>query len=538
MNVRKSIAILFLAAAFALVALLLCAVFPFGEANAVSAAELPSFIISTDDGQNWTLSLDGETVAVFSGKFSDPPFSDVASVVFESKIKGILAERGQDDYFLSFVLPSIDKEVVGSTSFEYTLQSGGGFTVKGIYEPVISSDVTQQLQYAVADGEFETYNDSAETDGGLTFGANVDTGRYSVRVAVFERFVFDGKMYRAARYSSSVECTVVKAVPQTPTVDDVSIVYGTAASEIAGRINLADGSLRLSVNQSNPLFSDENALPDVNEDGYVVNFDYLPYNQNYEILRDVGVKVKVEPLALRIYIGDSFSVVGEPIDADVPYEIVTPMVGSDTAEDLGVKLYVDGADKDRAGTYMILATFENGNYTPDCRNLGNAFLFGGIHTVYQTRLSAVAPDGVEFAVYIAEGFEDLNFSVSFADGEITEYITVANQDYKVLSAYALIFENADGERVILENGFLLTVSGFKDATHICTEGGAVETDESGTPFKTRASVVYLCVKADNVLSETSAVVRASIALIALSCVLGVVFIILTVAYSTRRRYFR
>ena len=114
---------------------------------------------------------------------------------------------------------------------------------------------------------------------------------------------------------------------------------------------------------------------------YSLKFDYIPNNKNYKVVEGVEIDVTVTPRALRIYIENAYSVVGEPLAENIGYEVTTELIGDDSVEDLGVEIYVVGTDGSVAGQYSILARFSNVNYVPDCKNYGNPLIIGGVYTV-------------------------------------------------------------------------------------------------------------------------------------------------------------
>lgn len=494
------------------------------------------FLISTADGTHWQLSLEGETMDEFTGEFINPTTTNVASVKFYESIQDILAEREESDYNLSFALPEIACEAVGESEVVYTKQEGAGLWIKPNYSPMFDESATVIVQYKKADsGKFETYEFYVERDGGFTFGTSVGVGDYLVRLVVIERLNYDGKTYTVPRYAQAVECSVVSADIEAPSVAEIRVEYGTRLGNVQNAIYSEDGVWTLSAEQDDGLTA--NSLLEVKEGGYKIKFDYTSNNKNYNPVLGVPLDVTVYARTLRVYLDNASSFMGEPLVTDFNYTVATPLLDGDTIEDLGIEIYVHEFDNQVAGRYFILARFANANYIPDCRNMHNTLAYGGTYIVYAAKLTATAEDGNGFIAYFENGVEDLSFRVTSE-----ALLQDAEGGYVQLARYRLIFENQYGERVFYNGDFVLT---FVDnsrlgATHIClvTADGQAHAKSKITERISAGANVDIIEFYAFYTKGLSGIEIANIVLASVCCALAVVFVALIVVCKLRRRTFR
>lgn len=458
--------ILLLAVTFA--ALIVCAVFCIGGAanvvdcaNAIygeketdgavySADSAADFAISYADGI-WVLSSGEDELEHFEGRFfGNADGQTAAGEVFLQRIRAELAALGQSDYTLAFDLPSVGCTVSGQSVFDYSEELYGRFALIGSYSPVISSgdSVMESLQYRTEDGGFKNFAFKDPLSGGLAFGRGVDVGSYFVRFVVTEEFHYDGKVYRAERYSREFACSVQKATPVAPETETVSVEYGTKVADFATVLPADKGTWALSREQSDSaVFGD--AVLHVREGAYCVKFDYTPHNQNYSTLFGVDVYVNITPKTLRVVVGDAFSLVGAPLSEDISYRVTSELVDGDTVEGLNVTLLTDAVDTDVPGEYTVKASFGNPDYTAYSMNGHSMFIEGGLYTVYAVAVNITAPDGVEFEILLGEGFIDLTLRIELCRNEWFADDPIGG------SIYRFIFENSNGERVYPVGGFTL-----------------------------------------------------------------------------------
>lgn len=488
-----------------------------------------SFEISTDDGNLWILSCDGGEISRFQGEFFDVHSSDAASVVFKRAMDETLHTSGKSDYTLNFVLPDIGYTVTGNSTFDYTQNTFTGFVVKSVFTPVISSDVQKALEYRSDDGKFERYAFSSEYDGGLSFGQNVNAGNYYVRMIVYEIFTFNDVKYNVPRYSPATFCKINKATSVAPEVAPISVEYGTAVKDIAGSVPSAEGTWSLSAEQSETDIINADTRLHVRDGGYKIKFDYTSRNNNYETLVGVELQVNVTPRVLRVYIGDVLRIAGDAPVEDFRYEITTPLVEGDTQNDLGITVGCDGLDANKAGTYVITASFENCDYVAVSVNYTNAFISGGKYAVYAARKTATAPDRVSVEVMLTEGFRDVELRIELYENEADG-----------VRGYRIVFENSRGERVYPQSDFTLS---WQDCVKQCagtilsdgTEKPVVQTGDNYIIVDKDTDIVLL--KASAPLAETmSAAEIASIVLAVLCGIAGAVLIVLIAVYFAKRRY--
>lgn len=408
-----------------------------------------SFVISYADGI-WILSAGDGELERFEGRFfGNADGQTAAGEVFLLRIRAELAELGRSEYALTFNLPSVDCTVSGQSVFDYN-EHYGRFALIGSYTPVISSgdSVIESLQYRTEDGDFENFAFIEPLSGGLAFGRGVDVGSYFVRFVVTEEFHYDGKVYRAERYSREFACSVQKATPAAPDTETVSVEYGTKAADFADALPADKGTWALSREQTDSaVFGD--AVLHVREGAYCVKFDYTPLNQNYGTLPGVDVDVRITPKTLRVVVSDAFSLAGAPLSEDISYRVTSELVGGDSVENLNVTLLTDAVNTSVPGQYTVKASFGNPDYMAYSMNERSMFIEGGLYTVYAVSKNVTAPDGVTFEILLGEGFIGLTLRIELCRNEWFADEPIGG------SIYRFIFENSNGERVYPDGGFTL-----------------------------------------------------------------------------------
>ena len=420
------------------------------------AQDEKAFVISTADGDDWTLSAGGDAIETARGPFFDPMDKNAVSAKFLEEIKS----RAGQDYTLRFELPPIGIRAVGDTVFKYTQSPDRGVLFESVFDAVISTDIIDVLQYRQDGGEFEVYPDASSHGDGLVFGQNVSVGDYDVRYVVYENFDLDGRAYSVPRYSSDITCTVKRAEPEVPQLPAVEVEYGATAAEIAWRIPDVEGSWTLSQNQLLQSVAKDTLL-DASDDVYVLKFDYTPFNENYAPVIGVEVDVRIRPKILRVYIYDAFALAGVPFEKP-QFEIYEQLAGEDKTEDLGVELFVDDCDFETPGEYVVSARFANGNYSayPLNKN-GNMFIEGGKLTLFATKFAVAASDGARFEIFVTAGYKNISARIELLkdNNELFSFVDFikGSDTYTLLSAYRFIFEDEQGERVYPDGDYVITL---------------------------------------------------------------------------------
>ena len=516
------------------------------------AEDRPSFVIATADGEDWTLSQNGENVdgAECSGRFIVVNNPNCVAMKMYQSIQKCLRESGADvpptgdftvaDYCnISFRLPDIHATVAENKA-KYASQ---GILFEASVSEVISTP-TFSFEYKAKDGEWKSaVAQKASGVDGYYFGIGIDSGEYEVRLVATEviRYeVNDDQVpfeYSSKRYSETFDCTVEKAEIPTPNSVQKDVIYGQSVADIANSIRLADlttldlpGRFVPSEYQTDTALT---AVEDkasvylgVNDDGHVVYYDFVPDNQNYLNLTNVAVNVSVSPRSLYLRIHDAFSLVGEDI-VEPTFQVLTALVGDDTVESLGAS-FVYQVDKNSPSmSYRTYVEFSNPNYTPDCHSYENQFADYGRYFVYATRIRVVADDGQEFFILIAEGIADVDITATRVDVD-----GVWNR--KVVCAYEFKFVDKYGVDVMPE---VFTVSWQNvpdDVGFVAVQGREDVFDVGAYGVTLSKEYNVICFLEKEV--KPNALTPANIALIACCSALACATVALVVAWKKQRRY--
>lgn len=539
---RLYLNMLLIATAILLVGVIAYAVFCIGEnylaTRTARAENALDFEIGYDDGE-WMLSSNGAELERFAGEFfGHPQEQNLASVIFKQRIDQQLQSSGATDYSLTFDLPDIFCTTVGPSAFDYT-ELAGSFALIADYAPIISEGeaVKESLQYRKSDSEFENYIYGDRLSGGLAFGRNVDVGEYLVRFVVTEEFTFDKKPYNVERHSQEVSCTVRTAVPVAPERDALKIEYGTKTADIADRLPKEKGSWSLSQQQTENADLSPDGILHVREEGYILKFDYIPNNKNYQSLAGLDVNVEITPRQLSVAVGDAFSLVGEPIAEGLGYRVLSPLIGGDREEDLNIVLLTDGVDVSVAGEYVVKAEIRNPDYVARSMNEHSQFIDGGRYIVYATSCNVVAPDGVVFEVLLGTGFIDLNLRVELVSVVLLGEGFAGNPIGS--HGYEFIFENNVGERVYPSETFTVTwQEGALDGAVyavIGTSKGVARETLKGRYLTVSGDTQIIAFYGETASESADALKIACIVMGALCSALSVALVALTIVYVVQRR---
>lgn len=513
-----------------------------------ASEQRPRFVIATANGIDWTLSLNGENVdgAECSGRFTDTSNS-VAKRMYES-IKQSLRDMGLDvpaegDFVvaeycdIAFELPSISSQVDAN---EAAYGSDGVFFKQDINDVISTPRVC--FEYRKKGDEQWQEAQAYFTISGYLFGRGVDVGEYEVRIVATETFLFeaneDGEQiqYSAKRCGQIVDCRITKADLILSKSADKEITYGTSVADVANVLRLSDfcdmqldGRFVLSDTQTDDdLLSatDKNsAYLGVKEGGHVVYFDFIPSNENYNILKNAKVQIAVNPRSLYVRIRDAYSLVGEELSTP-DYQIVSPLVEGDGVESLGVSVEND-ADKEVASmTYKTLVRFSNPNYVADCHSYESQFANYGRYFVYAKQIEVVADDGQKFYVFYGGGLVDVSIKVV--------RIEIENVYGKPLvCAYRFDFIDENGE-VATPDGFSVSWQSVQDGIeYVAVYGGEIADINVKSVTLSKDSNVLCFFEGERAVDALSG---ANVALIAVCCVLACVLVALCIAYKKQRRY--
>lgn len=383
---------------------------------------------SVDDTRVWTAQGDfftGEEV-YYSFKQS------LSDVLFQ---RGVISSDEKDTfdqsptswdanlYFdFSFVFPSMGNVSANKTSITYTKDASDAVvSVEGA--SAIFEFWSSRLDYRKV-GTTDTKRQSSDVySTSIAFGNGIDAGEYQVGYTAIERFTFDGKIFDVERAGANeITISIDKATLPMPTINTIEAEYGVKVSQISsgviGAIDdeefLSTGSGRfiLSEAQTDVIFdgvTDKGALilaPRKQE--YTLVYDFESYSGNYFTLKNISVKLHVNPRKITVRISDVYTLAGEdliPLES-VGYTIDGTFVGEDTKEDLGARLNCS-ADKDIPGVYPITATFDNPYYEAVSASIYGGFVQYGRYMVFAKRESVTAPDGTVFDVYYDKGFVEI-----------------------------------------------------------------------------------------------------------------------------------
>mgnify|MGYP006978486660 FL=1 len=520
----------------------------------VAAAEdkaLPSFVIATADGENWTLSFNSQNVdgAECRGAFIEANNHNCVAFKMYEAIKTCLRESGadvpdKDDFTIanycdiSFKLPDIVSSVEQNTA-EYGSQ--GVFFGARILQIISSPSVA--FEYKKEGGEWQrAYADY--TAGGYLFGRGVDAGEYQVRLVATEKIRYEVNKqlvpfeYESVRYGQTFACTIEKAELSAQKQPKKSFVYGASLSDMANSLESTDfcdanvqGRFVPSAAQTDEALASvadiNSAYLGVKDGGHVVYFDFIPDSDNYKPLEQIAVQINVSPRTLYVRIRDAYSLAGEAFV--IPkYQIVSALVGSDTEADLGVSFEYE-ADKDVPSmSYRSYIAFSNPNYTPDCHSYESQFANYGRYFVYAKQVEVVADDGQIFYAFFGSGLMDVIVKASRVEVE-NKY------GRPVYAAYKFEFSDGDGNDVTPEEAFSITWKNTPEIVEYFTVYGKdelLDISENGMVLSKQYNVI--CFIEGN--SMAKAFTPANIALATICGVLALTVVALCVAWKKQKRY--
>ena len=512
---------------------------------------LPSFVIATADGENWTLSFNGQNVASAEcrGAFIEANNPNCVALKMYEAIKTCLRESGANvpdtgDFIIanycnvSFKLPDISSTVEQNTT-KYGSQ--GVFFGARILQIISSPSVA--FEYKKEGDEWKrAYADY--TAGGYLFGRGVDAGEYQVRLVATERIRYEVNEqlvpfeYESVRYGQAFACTIEKAELFVQKQPQKKFVYGASLSDMANSLESTDfcdvnvqGRFVPSAAQTDTALAGitdpKSAYLGVKDGGYVVHFDFIPDSDNYMPLEQIAVQINVSPRTLYVRIRDAYSLAGEAF-AIPKYQIVSSLVGGDAESDLGISFEYE-ADKDVPSmTYRSYITFSNPNYTPDCHSYESQFANYGRYFVYAKQVEVVADDGQIFYAFFGSGLMDVIVKAS--------RIEVENKYGRpIYAAYKFEFVDGDGNDVTPEEAFSITWKNTPEIVEYFAVYGKdelLDISENGVVLSKQYNVI--CFIEGNSLAK--AFTPANIALTAICGVLAMTVVALCVAWKKQKRY--
>ena len=512
---------------------------------------LPSFVIATADGENWTLSFNGQNVdgAECRGAFIEANNRNCVALKMYEAIKTCLRESGANvpdtgDFIIanycnvSFKLPDISSTVEQNTT-KYGSQ--GVFFGARILQIISSPSVA--FEYKKEGDEWKrAYADY--TAGGYLFGRGVDAGEYQVRLVATERIRYEVNEqlvpfeYESVRYGQAFACTIEKAELFVQKQPQKNFVYGASLSDMANTLESTDfcdvnvqGRFVPSAAQTDTALAGitdpKAAYLGVKDGGYVVHFDFIPDSDNYMPLEQIAVQINVSPRTLYVRIRDAYSLAGEAF-AIPKYQIVSSLVGGDAESDLGISFEYE-ADKDVPSmTYRSYITFSNPNYTPDCHSYESQFANYGRYFVYAKQVEVVADDGQIFYAFFGSGLMDVIVKAS--------RIEVENKYGRpIYAAYKFEFVDGDGNDVTPEEAFSITWKNTPEIVEYFAVYGKdeiLDISENGVVLSKQYNVI--CFIEGNSLAK--AFIPANIALTAICGVLAMTVVALFVAWKKQKRY--
>ena len=514
-------------------------------------AVLPSFVIATADGENWTLSFNGQNVdgAECRGAFIEANNRNCVALKMYEAIKTCLRESGANvpdtgDFIIanycnvSFKLPDISSTVEQNTT-KYGSQ--GVFFGARILQIISSPSVA--FEYKKEGDEWKrAYADY--TAGGYLFGRGVDAGEYQVRLVATEKIRYEVNEqlvpfeYESVRYGQAFACTIEKAELFVQKQPQKNFVYGASLSDMANSLESTDfcdvnvqGRFVPSAAQTDTALAGitdpKSAYLGVKDGGYVVHFDFIPDSDNYMPLEQIAVQINVSPRTLYVRIRDAYSLAGEAF-AIPKYQIVSSLVGGDAESDLGISFEYE-ADKDVPSmTYRSYITFSNPNYTPDCHSYESQFANYGRYFVYAKQVEVVADDGQIFYAFFGSGLMDVIVKAS--------RIEVENKYGRpIYAAYKFEFVDGDGNDVTPEEAFSITWKNTPEIVEYFAVYGKdelLDISENGVVLSKQYNVI--CFIEGNSLAR--AFTPANIALTAICGVLAMTVVALCVAWKKQKRY--
>lgn len=518
-------------------------------AAAAEDVTLPSFVIATADGENWTLSFNGQNVdgAECRGDFIEANNRNCVAFKMYEAIKTCLRESGADvpdngDFTvanycdISFKLPDIVSSVE-QNSAEYGSQ--GVFFGARVLQIISSPSVA--FEYKREGGEWQR-TDANAVAGGYTFGRGVDAGEYQVRLVATENIRYEVNEqfvpfeYKSVRYGQTFACTIEKAKLSAQKQPQKNFVYGASLSDMANSLQSTDfcdvnlqGRFVPSAAQTDATLTSVSApvYLGVKDGGHVVYFDFIPDSDNYLPLERIAVQINVSPRTLYVRIRDAYSLAGEAF-AIPKYQIVSALVDGDVESDLGVSFEYE-ADKDVPSvSYRSYIVFSNPNYTPDCHSYESQFANYGRYFVYAKQVEVVADDGQIFYAFFGNGLIDVIVKAS--------RIEVENKYGKpIYAAYKFEFVDGDGNDVTPEEAFSITWKTTPETVEcfaIYGKDELLDISENGAILSKQYNVI--CFIEGNGLAR--AFTPANIALTAICGVLALTVVALCVAWKKQKRF--
>lgn len=515
-------------------------------------SQLPSFVIATADGNNWTLSQDGVNVdgAERSGRFviANNPYCPAMKMY--QAIQKCLRESGADvpqtgDFVvakycnISFSLPDIDVSVSDNTA---------EFASQGVLFDTTAAGIVSTPQftfeYRVEDGEWRSsVADSARGTDGFYFGNGVNAGVYKVRLVATEVIKYEVNdehepiEYVAKRCSGEVECVIEKASLPTPSAVSKDVEYGKSIADIANSLRMEElvsqdipGRFVPSEHQTDETMiaaTDKASVYLQVGNPHTVYYDFVPDNANFKTVSDIAVNVSVSPRSLFVSIRSAFSFLGEDV-VEPKYEILTALVGSDTTQSLGASIKYE-VDKDVPGkSYRTYVEFSNPNYVADCHSYENQFAAYGMYFVYAEQVKVIADDGQEFSVFLVDGIADVVVSAKRVSVE-------SAWDKNVVCAYEFSFVDKYGDDVTPEDGFTVSWQNPpENSGYVAVLGreDVVGIGADGVTLSKQFNV--LCFLEKEFVPEV--LTARNIALIACCSVLACAVLVLCVVWKKQRRY--
>lgn len=307
------------------------------------------------------------------------------------------------------------------------------------------------FEYHAVDSEDVLVATATQVDGGYALPKSLPFGDYLIRLVAEDQFSFEAvdeipTQYTTYRYSNWLECSVKKASIELPQRLSITPTYGTKVKGMSTLLkSSASAYLKTSgefvalgaSEQTESVFEGVQdvgeAILGVKDGGYMVNFEYVPYDDSYA-RTTVRVAVVIQPKQIALLISDSFSLEGEPFNYP-SYELYNPneLVECDVITDLNVTF--DIVDKDTGektngtvvGKFRSVAVSGNANYTIVGYSADTQFWpGGGRYWVYNQKVECTVSDDIKFYVYTTRDIMD-NGKVHMSVLNVDEPLKVAGK---------------------------------------------------------------------------------------------------------------
>ncbi len=461
---KKFSMILILTVAMTLIATIVLGVVLLLPKDVAYGASTIEFLISTTDGETWTLSYKGgEMIDTQTGDWmSTYQKPNQVDALFKAKISS-LTNNLDDEFTIEFDLPSITAELSGDTQNPYTQEEDSQIFVDGKYATLIGGVSKTSLEYRLKDSEdeFLPYESVVPISNSIRFGKDVAIGVYEVKFVIVESFNYLDVEYNLTRKSGNVvECSITASNPVLPSVDltNRTIIYGETLLDVAFQMSNEDGTWSVSSSQNASL------VPTASVEPQTFLFDYTDANPNYNVMTNVEIEIVVNPRDIELKMGDVEIVDGQTRvgvqsfdDYDRPDDSL--FVGDDTFETLNVEFYVVNVNQEvdvqtvPAGTYIIKARTQNTNYNLVCRNKYKDIVLGGRYFIFPTTVTSTF-DGIQIAVSKEDGFEHIRVV-------ITEHTPTYSLDGKVVAGGYLVkfLYDANDNPIAVEDALTLALGG-------------------------------------------------------------------------------